>query len=164
MDIDRLKDALGRTLHRWPIVAGRFLVDDGEHYVIDMSDNPIPVSFCDNIELARWSSSTDVVHDAGEGCLQPFLDEVKTEELQRSSTFEPLFPLESDSHRTERRVGHRYELGARLGRCIQLFEFSTHSFVFLPTTASARARSRARTSPVGQRRGRPIPSSHHETP
>ncbi|CAF5166807.1 unnamed protein product, partial [Rotaria magnacalcarata] len=42
VNIDCFNEALSRTLSLWSVVAGRFRLDDGEHYIIEMSDNPLP--------------------------------------------------------------------------------------------------------------------------
>ncbi|CAM4836641.1 unnamed protein product [Rotaria magnacalcarata] len=93
LDIDRLKEALSRTLTAWPLVCGQFLVLDGENYVIEMSDNAIPFSLFNNTELARWPHDRTVVFNSVDGLLPPFLDEVKSEQLLKSSSYEPLFRL-----------------------------------------------------------------------
>jgi hypothetical protein len=93
LDIDRLKEALSRTLSLWPLIAGRFLLVNDEHYVIEMSDNGIPFSIIDNTELARWPLDWNVVLDAEEGRLQRFLDEVPTIKLLHGSSDVPLFRL-----------------------------------------------------------------------
>jgi hypothetical protein len=49
--IDQLKEALRRTLSLWPFVAGRFVVEDDRHYIIEMCDNPIPVTLVVNNDL-----------------------------------------------------------------------------------------------------------------
>jgi hypothetical protein len=93
LNIDRLKEALSRTLSLWPLIAGRFLLINDKHYVIEMSDNGIPLSLIDNTELVRWPLDWNVVVDAEEGQLQRFLDEVPTAKLLRGSSDEPLFRL-----------------------------------------------------------------------
>ena len=93
LDVDQVKDALGRTLSLWPIIAGRFLVLEGEHYIIEMSDNGIPVSFVENINLPQWPLDLNVVIDQNSKQLQPFLDKVQTEKLKGGSQDEPLFRL-----------------------------------------------------------------------
>jgi hypothetical protein len=93
LNTDRLKNALSRTLSLWPLIAGRFLLLDAEHYVIEMSDNAIPVSFIDNTELTQWPLDSTIVHDTAEDRVQPFLDEVKSTKLLRGSLEEPLFRL-----------------------------------------------------------------------
>ncbi|CAF4377471.1 unnamed protein product, partial [Rotaria sordida] len=48
LDVDKFNKALSDTLSLWPFIAGRFLVLDGEHYIIEMSDKAIPVSLIEN--------------------------------------------------------------------------------------------------------------------
>lgn len=93
LDIDRLKEALGHALSAWPLVCGQFLIIDNEHYFIEMSDNAIPFSFIVNSELKGWFHDTNVVFDTKNGRLQPFLDEVKSEQLLQHLSYEPLFRL-----------------------------------------------------------------------
>jgi len=93
LNIDRLIDALGRTLSQWPLVAGRFLLLDGKHYVIEMSDNGIPVSLIENTELSKWPLNWNVVLDNVDGRLPAFLDEVQGEKVVRYSPDESLFRL-----------------------------------------------------------------------
>lgn len=93
VDIHQLKQALSHTLSLWPLVAGRFLFVDDEHYVIEMSDQGIPFSVVNDTELLRWPLDHHVVLDSSEGRLQMFLDEVSTSELYRGSIDEPLFRI-----------------------------------------------------------------------
>ena len=93
LDIDRLKKSLGRALSIWPIMAGRFLVLGEDHYVIEMSDNPIPVSFVEDTVLTKWPLNSNVAADTFEKPLEPFLDRVDLEKLYDSSTHEPLLRL-----------------------------------------------------------------------
>ena len=93
LNINRLKQALSHTLSLWPLIAGRFLLVDDEHYVIEMSDNGIPFSIIENTELTRWPLDLNVVLDAAKGQLQTFIDEVQTTKLLHESIDEPLFRL-----------------------------------------------------------------------
>jgi hypothetical protein len=61
LNVDRLRDALGRTLSLWPLVAGRFLLLEDNHYVIEMSDNAIPIIYAENTELPKWPVNSNVV-------------------------------------------------------------------------------------------------------
>ncbi|CAF4252713.1 unnamed protein product, partial [Rotaria sp. Silwood2] len=45
INIDKFKEALSRTLSLWPFVAGRILLENSQHYIIEMCDNPIPITF-----------------------------------------------------------------------------------------------------------------------
>ncbi|CAF2795490.1 unnamed protein product [Rotaria sp. Silwood2] len=93
LDLNRLNDALGHILTLWPLVCGRLLLLDEEHYVIEMSDKAVPVTILDNTELRQWPLNSNVVWDTVEGQLQPFLDEVQTTKLWHGSPDEPLFRL-----------------------------------------------------------------------
>ncbi|CAF1093864.1 unnamed protein product [Adineta steineri] len=93
LDIDRLKQALSRTLSLWPLIAGRFLLINDEHYIIEMSDNGIPLSFVENTELTQWPLNLNVVLDAAEDRLTKFIDKVSTAKLLRGSLDEPLLRI-----------------------------------------------------------------------
>ncbi|CAF3956607.1 unnamed protein product [Rotaria sp. Silwood1] len=93
LDVDKFKEALSRTLSLWPFIAGRFLVLDGEHYIIEMSDNAIPVSLIENNVLTNWPLDSNVVIDKNSNQLQPYLDEVQTKKLIGGSRDEPLVRL-----------------------------------------------------------------------
>jgi hypothetical protein len=93
LDVDRLNDTLGRALSLWPLVAGRFLIFDGNHYIIEMSDNAIPVSMVENTDLAKWPLDSNVMVESTHKPLQPFLDEVEVTKLLSDSNDEPLFRL-----------------------------------------------------------------------
>ncbi|CAF1478838.1 unnamed protein product [Adineta steineri] len=93
LNIDKFKETLSRTLSLWPFIAGRFLVLDNEHYIIEMSDNAIPLSFIENTDLIKWPLDSNVVVDKNSNQLQPFLDEVQTTKLIGGSRDEPLFRL-----------------------------------------------------------------------
>ena len=93
LDIDRFKDVLSDTLSLWPLVAGRFLVLDGGHYFIEMSDNGIPVTYAENIELEKWPLNDNIVVDIVQNPFLPFIDGVQTTELMKSSNEEPLLRL-----------------------------------------------------------------------
>ncbi|CAF4564768.1 unnamed protein product, partial [Didymodactylos carnosus] len=85
LDIDRFKDAMSRTLTVWPLVGGRFLLLDGGQYLIEMSDNPIPVTYVENTELAAWPTNLSFVAEIP---LESFIDEVQVMKLSQD---EPLF-------------------------------------------------------------------------
>ena len=95
LDSDRFKEALGRTLAIWPLVCGRFLIFDEQHYVIEMSDHAIPVLFAENSEIEKWPLGLSVVLDSAEGLLQPFLDEIRSARLLEGDANEPLFRLKT---------------------------------------------------------------------
>ncbi len=93
MDIDQFKDALSQTLSTWPLVAGRFLLLDDGHYLIEMSDNPIPVTYTENTELAVWPNNLNIVSELHRNPLVPFIDEVQVVKLIPGSQDEPLVRL-----------------------------------------------------------------------
>jgi len=93
LDVKKFEEALSRTLSFWPLIAGRFFVLEDEHYIIEMSDNAIPVSLIENTDLTRWPLDLNVVIDKNSNQLQPFLDEVQTTKLIGDSRDEPLFRL-----------------------------------------------------------------------
>ncbi|CAF1389198.1 unnamed protein product [Adineta steineri] len=93
LDIDRLKDALSRTLSIWPIVAGRFLLVDNGHYFIEMSDNSIPITYIENCELTMWPANMNIVSEVEQNPLEPFIDGVDIIKLIRGSKDEPLVRL-----------------------------------------------------------------------
>jgi hypothetical protein len=93
LDVDKFKKTLSRTLSLWPLIAGRFFVLEGEHYIIEMSDNAIPVSLIENTDLTKWPLDSNVVIDKNSNQLQPFLDEVQSTKLRGGSGDEPLFRL-----------------------------------------------------------------------
>lgn len=93
IDVERLKDALDRALSLWPLVAGRFLLLDNDHYVIEMSDNAIPVTLIENTDLSKWSINLNIVVEIIQNPLDPFSDYVQVEKMVRGSLDEPLFRL-----------------------------------------------------------------------
>ncbi|UJR11437.1 hypothetical protein I4U23_015617 [Adineta vaga] len=93
LNIDRFKDALARTLSIWPLIAGRFLLLDGDQYVIEMSDNPIPVTYADTNKLSAWPNDLYIVSELHQNPLEPYIDEVQVAKLISGSLDEPLFRL-----------------------------------------------------------------------
>ncbi|CAF3278316.1 unnamed protein product [Rotaria sp. Silwood2] len=93
LDIERFKTALSRTLSLWPLIAGRFLLLDGDHYVIEMSDNPIPITYAESTNLAAWPSHLNIVAEVHENLLDSFVDGVQIIKLISGSQDEPLFRL-----------------------------------------------------------------------
>ena len=85
LDVDRLRDALRRTLSRWPILTGRVLVDD-DQYFIEFSDNSIPFTDVENNQLERWPDLPVLIDDMT--ILPPFIDSV-----QCKPQIEPLLRL-----------------------------------------------------------------------
>jgi len=93
LDLSRFKYALSRTLSTWPLIAGRFLVLDDEHYVIEMSDNEIPVTFVENTTLSTWPIDLNLVSELHNNRLETFIDGVDIIKLYRGSADEPLVRL-----------------------------------------------------------------------
>jgi hypothetical protein len=93
LDIDQFKNAVSRTLSVWPLIAGRFLLLDDGHYVIEMSDNPIPVTYAENTELAVWPINLNIVSELHKNLLVPFIDEVQITKLFSGSLDESLVRL-----------------------------------------------------------------------
>jgi hypothetical protein len=93
LNVDKFTEKLSLTLSLWPLIAGRFFVLEGEHYIIEMSDNAVPVSLIENTDLTKWPLDSNVVIDKNSNQLQPFLDEVQTTKLIGGSRDEPLFRL-----------------------------------------------------------------------
>ena len=76
LDVDRFKDALGRTLSMWPILTGRILHnDDDDQHVIEFSDNSVPLTYVEDVQVERWPDLPVVVDDAAK--LQPFINSVQ---------------------------------------------------------------------------------------
>ncbi|CAF2798609.1 unnamed protein product [Rotaria sp. Silwood2] len=92
-NIDQFKYALSRALSLWPLVAGHFLLLEGDRYLIEMSDNPIPVTCAENTELAAWPTHLNIISDQHKDPLPPFIDEVPTRKLIYGSQEEPLLRL-----------------------------------------------------------------------
>ncbi|CAF2406904.1 unnamed protein product [Rotaria sp. Silwood2] len=90
LNVNRFIEALGRTLCLWPFIAGRFLLLEGDRYVIEMSDNPIPVSVVENNDLLKWPFDSKVLVDLRYHTLEPFIDEVPIHKLLCGSSEEPL--------------------------------------------------------------------------
>ncbi|CAF1152764.1 unnamed protein product [Adineta steineri] len=93
LNTDQFKYALSRTLSLCPLVAGRFLLLENDHYFIKMSDNPIPVTYIENTELAAWPTELNVISDQHKNYLAPFIDEIQTLKLIYGSQEEPLLRL-----------------------------------------------------------------------
>ncbi|CAF3933392.1 unnamed protein product [Rotaria sp. Silwood1] len=93
LNINQLNDALSRTLSLWPLVAGRCVSVDNEHYFIEMSNSTIPVTLINNIELNKWPLDSKVVRDSGESQLVTYLDEVPSVKMIFNYPNEPLFRL-----------------------------------------------------------------------
>jgi hypothetical protein len=90
INIDQFKEALSRTLSLWPIVAGRTILENNEHYIIEMCDNPIPVTLVINNDLNKWPLDSNVIVEYNEKLLPTFIDEVQVTKLFTNSSDEPL--------------------------------------------------------------------------
>ncbi|CAF2718278.1 unnamed protein product [Rotaria sp. Silwood2] len=90
INIDKFKEALSRTLSLWPFVAGRILLENSQHYIIEMCDNPIPITFVVNNDLKEWPLDSNVLVDLNEKHLPTFIDEVQVTKLFNDSSDEPL--------------------------------------------------------------------------
>ncbi|CAF1340614.1 unnamed protein product [Rotaria sordida] len=75
LDVDRLRNALSRTLSFWPIITGRILVDNDDQYFIKFTDNSIPFTYIENDQLEQWPDLPVVVDDMT--LIQPFIDSVQ---------------------------------------------------------------------------------------
>ena len=75
LDVDRLKDAVSRTLSFWPIVTGRVIVENNEDYYIEFSDQSIPFTYAENDELDQWPNLPVIIDDGN--ILKPFIDSVQ---------------------------------------------------------------------------------------
>lgn len=93
IDIDRFKDALARTLSLWPFVAGCGRLEDGEHYFIEMSDHPLPVTVVHNNQLSEWPLDSNVVVEMTDCPLSSFVDEVQTMKSFDNVSDEPMVRL-----------------------------------------------------------------------
>ncbi|CAF4322791.1 unnamed protein product, partial [Rotaria magnacalcarata] len=76
-----------------PLITGRLLLLDDNHYVIEMSDNPIPITYVENIDLVTWPTDLNIVSDVHENLLEPFLDGIQIINMISGSPEEPLVRL-----------------------------------------------------------------------
>jgi hypothetical protein len=86
----QFKEALSRTLSLWPLIAGRVRLENGEHYMIEMSDNGIPVTIVNNNYLNKWPLDSNVIVELNDNPLQPFLDPIPATNIFGNSQDEPL--------------------------------------------------------------------------
>ncbi|UJR16634.1 hypothetical protein I4U23_003534 [Adineta vaga] len=91
--IDQLKEALGQTLSLWPLVTGRILLENDQHYFIEMCDNSIPITVSDNHDLIEWPFDANVIVEADNQLFQTFIDFVPVTKLLPNSFDEPLVRL-----------------------------------------------------------------------
>ncbi|CAF2886278.1 unnamed protein product [Rotaria sp. Silwood2] len=90
INIDKFKEALSRTLSLWPFVAGRILLENSQHYIIEMCDNPIPITFVVNNNLKEWPLDSSVIAEVNDKLLQTFIDEVQVTKFFNNPSDEPL--------------------------------------------------------------------------
>ncbi|CAM2730406.1 unnamed protein product, partial [Rotaria socialis] len=90
INLDRLKKALNRTLSVWAFVTGRVLLENEQHCIIEICDNPIPVAFVVNNDLKEWPLNSDVIVEVTNSLFPMFIDGVQVMNLCKSSTDEPL--------------------------------------------------------------------------
>lgn len=76
LDVNRFRDALCQALSRWPILTGHLLFPNGnDPYLIECSDNSIPLTYTKNDQLKSWPHLPVIVDDMT--ILQPFIDSVQ---------------------------------------------------------------------------------------
>jgi hypothetical protein len=90
INVAHFKDALSRTLSLWPLIAGRSHLESNEHYIIEMSDNSIPITLINNYDLIKWSFDSNVIIDFYKNSLSEYIDEVQATKLFDNSQDEPL--------------------------------------------------------------------------
>jgi hypothetical protein len=91
--IDQLKAALSRTLSLWPLVAGRIILENDQHYIIEMCDNPIPVTLVVNNDLKEWPLDSNVIVQVDNKLFPTFIDAVQVTKLFNNPSDEPLVRL-----------------------------------------------------------------------
>ena len=92
--IDQLRQALARTLSLWPLVAGRTIFENDRHYIIDMCDNSIPLTFVANNDLKEWPCGSNVIVEADNKLFATFIDQVQvTKMFINDPSNEPLLRL-----------------------------------------------------------------------
>ncbi|CAF0975099.1 unnamed protein product [Didymodactylos carnosus] len=91
--IDQLKEALSRTLSLWPFVAGRIVLENDQHYIIEMCDNPISVTLVVNNDLKEWPLDSNVIVELDNKLFPTFIDEVQVTKLFNNPSDEPLVRL-----------------------------------------------------------------------
>jgi hypothetical protein len=91
--IDQLKEALSQTLSLWPCVAGRTVLEDDEHYIIEMCDNPIPVTLVVNNDLKEWPLDSNVIVEVNNKLFPTFIDGVQLTKFFKNPSDEPLVRL-----------------------------------------------------------------------
>lgn len=91
--IDQLKEALSRTLSVWPLVAGRTVLEDNQHYIIEMCDNPIPVVLAVDNDLKEWSLGASVIVEVNNKLFSTFIDQVQLQNFFSNALDEPMVRL-----------------------------------------------------------------------
>jgi hypothetical protein len=91
--LDKLKEALSRTLSLWPFVAGRILLENDQHYIIEMCDNPIPIKFVINNDLEKWPLNSTVILEGNNEIFPIFIDKIEVTKLFNNICDEPLVRL-----------------------------------------------------------------------
>jgi hypothetical protein len=91
--IDQLKEALSRTLSLWPLVAGRIVLENDEHYIIEMCDNSIPVTLVIDNDLKEWPLDSNVIVQVDNKLFPTFIDQALVTNTFNSSIDEPLVRL-----------------------------------------------------------------------
>ncbi|CAF2720833.1 unnamed protein product [Rotaria sp. Silwood2] len=89
--IEQFKEALSRTLSLWPFVAGRILLENNQHYIIEMCDNPIPVTFVINNDLKEWPLDSNAVVEADNKQFPTFIDQVDVTKFFNNSPVDEPF-------------------------------------------------------------------------
>lgn len=90
INIEKFKQALADTLSDWPFVAGVGLIENNDHYIIEMSDQPIPVTFEENKELNEWPLDSNIIVGLTDNPLPKFYDPVVSEKTFDNVSNEPL--------------------------------------------------------------------------
>lgn len=75
LNVDRLCDALSRTLSFWPILTGRILVENSDQYFIKFTGDTIPFTYIENDQIERWPDLPVVVDDMA--LIAPFVDSIQ---------------------------------------------------------------------------------------
>lgn len=91
--IDQLQEALGRTLSLWPLVAGRIVLENDQHYMIEMCDNSIPIMFAKDNDLKEWPLCSNVIVERDNKVFATYIDQVQIGKLFIKPSDEPLVRL-----------------------------------------------------------------------
>jgi hypothetical protein len=74
--IDQLKEALSQTLSIWSIVTERILYENAQHYIIEMCDNSIPITFIINNQLKEYPFDSNIIIEINNKEFLTFVDQV----------------------------------------------------------------------------------------